>query len=308
MPSASDKTDRIRSFIEKYKYTVESCEICPHRCGVDRRVKLGRCKEPYLPRVASMNLHHGEEPPLSGTRGSGTIFFSGCNMNCVYCQNFPISQMHQANTQMTIAELGDAMLDLQKRRAHNINFVTPSHYIYQAVSALLPAVEKGLDIPVVLNTSGYDRPDVIRDLEGIVDIFLPDMKYIDAETSRRYSNVNDYFEMDSACLKEIYRQTGGGLELDENGIATGGMIIRHLVLPSNVDNSIGVLRWIKENLSADVHLSIMAQYFPAHRVSGGEFPEIDRKLSREEYDTILDEAENLGFSNAFIQEYELKGD
>lgn len=266
---------------------------------------MGRCREPYLPRISSHNLHHGEEPPLSGERGSGTIFFSGCNMNCVYCQNFPISQLHQANTLMSIEDLSGIMLELQKRGAHNINWVTPSHYVYQAVAALEKALEKGLMLPIVYNSSGYDRPDVITDLEGIVDIYLPDMKYMDAETSRRYSNVANYFEMDSACLLEIFRQTGGKLALDNDGIATGGMIIRHLVLPSNLENSKKVLKWIRENLSADVHISIMAQYFPAYKVNEGGYPEISRRLNREEYDAILDLAEELGLMNAFIQEYQL---
>lgn len=302
---SSVKLERIRAFLEKYRSTETNCEICPHRCGVDRHVRMGRCKEPFLPRVSSHNLHHGEEPPLSGTRGSGTIFFSGCNMNCVYCQNFPISQLHQANTLLTIDGLADMMLDLQNRGAHNINFVTPSHYVYQAVAALEKACEKGLKIPIVYNSSGYDRPDVIRDLEGIVDVYLPDMKYKDSETSRRYSNVPDYFEVDSAVLLEIFRQTGGGLTLDDEGLATGGMIIRHLVLPSNLENSKKVLKWIRENLSAEVHISIMAQYFPAYKVSEGGYSEIARRLSMEEYDAILDLAEELGFSNAFMQEYEL---
>lgn len=305
MLSPSEKSERIRFFLERYRSMAECCRICPRDCGVDRREKKGICGEPFLPRIASTNLHHGEEPPLSGDRGSGTIFFSGCNMGCVYCQNFPISQLRQSNRQLTADGLADAMLDLQKRGAHNINFVTPSHYIYQSVEALDAAVQKGLTVPVVLNTSGYDRPEVIRDLEGIVDIYLPDMKYMDPETSRRYSNADNYFEYDSACLKEIFRQTGGGLTVGDDGIATGGMIIRHLVLPSNVENSLKVLRWIRENLSPDVHLSIMAQYFPAHRVKDGNYSEIDRKISREEYDTVLDEAEKLGFTNAFIQEYEL---
>ena len=305
MSSVSEKKARVRAFLEKYRATETSCEICPHRCGVDRKVKTGRCGEPYLPRVASSNLHHGEEPPLSGDRGSGTIFFSGCNMNCVYCQNFPISQLHQANTQLTIDELAGVMLDLQRRGAHNINFVTPSHYVYQAVAALDTALDKGLDVPIVYNTSGYDRPDVVRDLEGIVDIYLPDIKYTDSATSRRYSRVADYFEMDSACLLEIFRQTGGGLETGDDGLAKKGMIIRHLVLPSNLENSKKALKWVRDNLSPEINISIMAQYFPAFKVNEGECPEIARRLSREEYDAILDFAEELGFINASFQEYEL---
>jgi putative pyruvate formate lyase activating enzyme len=303
MFSIQDKIKKLEIFLEKHKDNKTICTMCPHLCRVDRNRVLGRCREPYLPRVASFNLHHGEEPPISGEKGSGTIFFSGCNMNCVYCQNFPISQLHQANRELTIEGLADIMLELASRNAHNINFVTPSHYLYQTAEALKLAYEKGLSIPIVYNTSGFDSVEMIRDLEGVLDIYLPDAKYYDPEISMKYSNVRNYFEEDSRVLKEMFRQTGGKLELDENGIALSGMVIRHLVLPGNVKNSRKVLSWISENLSSEIPVSIMAQYFPAHRVSDSSCGEINRRLSREEYDEILDYAEELGFENAWIQEY-----
>jgi putative pyruvate formate lyase activating enzyme len=277
--------------------------MCPHRCMVDRHTAQGRCREPYFPRVASFNLHHGEEPPISGENGSGTIFLSGCNLNCVYCQNFPISQLHQANRDLTIEGLADVMLGLQKRGAHNINFVTPSHYLFQIVEALEIAVEKGLTIPIVYNTSGYDNVEMIRDLDGVLDIYLPDAKYLSPDVSKRYSNAADYFEVDQKVLLEMFSQTQGLLEMDESGIAFKGMVIRHLVLPGNVENSKAVLKWIAENLSSRVYISIMAQYFPAHRVSDDFCGEINRRISREEYDAVLDYAEKLGFENAWFQEY-----
>lgn len=298
-----DKLPKIQAFLEKYKANRTFCTMCPHRCGVDRHAVLGRCREPYNPRVASFNLHHGEEPPISGINGSGTIFLSGCNLNCVYCQNFPISQLHQANRDLTVEGLADLMLDLEGRKAHNINFVTPSHYLYQIVEAMGIAVQKGLDIPFVYNTSGYDSLEMIQDLEGIIDIYLPDAKYIDPDISRRYSNVPGYFEVDRKVLLEMFRQTGGRLELDDDGIARKGMVIRHLVLPGNVDNSKAVLKWIADELSNQIHISIMAQYFPAHRVSDDFCPEINRRLSLEEYDEVLDYAEELAFDNAWLQEY-----
>lgn len=297
------KLAKTEYFLEKYKDNKESCKICPHKCGVNRNIRFGKCKEPYLPRVSSSNLHHGEEPPISGIYGSGTIFFSGCNLACVFCQNYPISQLHQANKKMSIEELADVMISLQERKAHNINLVTPSHYIYQIIESLNQALKKGLRIPVVYNTSGYDLPEIIADLEGIVDVYLPDAKYYLQEISKNYSGISNYFEINSQVLKEIYRQTNGKLILDKDGIALNGMVIRHLVLPANIENSRQVLYWIQENLSKKVYISVMSQYFPTHLVQNGSYKEINRRLSREEYDGILDYAENLGFENVWMQEY-----
>ncbi len=296
-----DKKVKIERFLEKYKSNRNNCLMCPHVCGIDRNMSRGRCKEPYLPGVASFNLHYGEEPPISGENGSGTIFFSGCNMNCIFCQNFPISQLHQANKYYNIESFADLMLNLQSRKAHNINFVTPSHYIYQIVESLKIAVEKGLNIPIVYNSSGYDLPGIIRDLDGIIDIYLPDAKYVSENISYKYSGVKNYFDINRQCLLEIYSQTDGGLELDNNGIAKKGMIIRHLVLPDNIENSKSVLKWIRNNLSFKVHLSIMAQYFPAYKVGPSYCSEIYRKLNHDEYEEILDYAEELGFENAWFQ-------
>lgn len=226
-------------------------------------------------------------------------------MNCAYCQNFPISQLHESNRQLTIEGLAEVMLTLQKKKAHNINFVTPSHYVYQIAEALKTACENGLNIPLVYNTGGYDRADVIKDLDGIIDIYLPDAKYVSPEISKKYSNAENYFEENSLTLLEMYAQTGDALIEDENGIAQKGMIIRHLVLPDNKENSKQVLQWIHDNLSNRVHLAIMAQYFPAHRISDSFCAEMNRKISRREYDEVLTFAEDLGFENAWFQEYQL---
>ncbi len=302
MTDIRNKIEKIKYFLEKYKSVKKSCTICPHRCGADRSVKAGVCGEPYVARVVSVNLHHGEEPPISGTSGSGTIFFTGCSLKCSFCQNFPISQMHQSGRSTTAEELADAMIGLQNRHAHNINFVTPGHYIYQIVEALELAFKKGLDIPLVYNTGGFDRFEVIRDLGGIIDIYLPDMKYIDPAASYKYSGFSNYFAENSKALFEMFEQTGGELVTDENGIARTGLIIRHLVLPGNTENSESVLTWISEHLSRKVHLSLMSQYFPAYKINEEYLPELNRKVSRREYEQILETAEKLGFNNAWCQE------
>jgi putative pyruvate formate lyase activating enzyme len=301
----TDKLDRIKYFLEKHQENIRSCRMCPRACGVDRAKELGECGEGFDPRISSANLHYGEEPPISGTSGSGTIFFTGCNLHCLYCQNFPISQLHRATKTLGTESLADTMLALQKRGAHNINFVTPSHYVYQAVAALGAAVEKGLTIPVVYNTSGYDSLPVIRDLEGIVDIYLPDMKYVFDDIAVEYSCAPDYPRINRSVLLEMYRQTGLEIDADDAGIAKRGLIIRHLVIPGNVENSKEVLKWIAENLSPDIHLALMSQYFPADRAAN--HPVIGRRLTQEEYDEVIGYADGLGFENGWFQELEAHG-
>ena len=298
----SEKLKQIETFLENHRGNEECCRMCPRDCKVDRHQKVGECREPYLPRIASANVHKGEEPPISGERGSGTIFFAGCSLHCVFCQNFPISQLHQANRQLTIAELADTMITLQKRGVHNINLVTPTHYILQIVSALKIAYENGLEIPIVYNTSGYDRVEIVRDLEGIVDVYLPDIKYADDHLSMFYSSVPDYVEVNRACLSEMYRQKGVELDLDESGIIRSGMIVRHLALPTHPENSTQALKWLSENLSPKISLSLMSQYFPAYRVNElAEYEHLRGKLSNEEYDMILECADALGFENGWFQ-------
>ncbi len=299
----NNKLEAIERFIEKYGSNEKSCTICPRGCGVDRNTELGECREPFNPRVSSANLHNGEEPPVSGIHGSGTIFLTGCNLHCVFCQNYPISQLHDANRQCDIETFADMMVRLQKRRAHNINFVTPSHYVYQIVLGLREAIKRGFDIPVVYNTSGYDRAEIISDLAGIVDVFLPDAKYADNSVALRYSDAPNYVEINRAMLLRIYDKFGSDIEFGEWGIAKRGMIIRHLVIPGEVENSKAVLKWIAENLSPKVYLSLMSQYFPAYRASSEpKFDNINRRLSHREYEDVVDFAEGLGFENGWFQE------
>ena len=273
------------------------CVLCPFECGTDRKtVASGRCRSGFLPKIASWNLHHGEEPPISGQRGSGTIFFSGCSLRCCFCQNYPISQLGNGK-EVTTAELAEYMLLLQKRGAHNINLVTPTHFIPQAVEALRIAVSGGLRIPIVYNSSGYECIETLKALDGIVDIYLPDMKYGNNECAVRYSRVGNYVEVNRAAIKEMYRQVGN-LRVDEEGIALRGLIIRHLVLPGNLKNTEEVLRFIGEHMP-DVPLSLMGQFFPAHKAHS--IPELARKLNHREYGKAVDLLEQFGIVNGWVQ-------
>jgi len=222
----------------------------------------------------------------------------------VFCQNFPISQLHQATQTLNSEDLAQELLNLQKRGAHNINFVTPSHFIYQMVEALEIAVEKGLKIPILFNTSGYDSADILQDLAGIVDLWLPDAKYSVERLATDYSGARDYIEVNRRALLEIYRQTSGQLVLDEQGLAKRGMVIRHLVLPGQVENSIGVLDWIHKEMGNQVYLSVMSQYFPAYKVLSSSIDELNRRVSMDEYESVISHAEELGFQNGWFQEFE----
>ncbi len=283
--------------IESYLYP---CTLCPNRCGVDRAFgKVGICRSAVSPRVASYNLHFGEEPPLVGEGGSGTIFFSGCSLHCVFCQNYPISHYNVGND-VSIGRLAEMMLELQNRGAVNINLVTPTHYVHAVLRALPIAIEMGLSIPIVFNCSGYERVEVLKILEGVIDIYLPDAKYGDNGVGKRYSGVSDYWEVNRRALKEMFRQKGDKLVVNSDGVAVEGMIIRHLVLPSNVSNSIKVLRFIAEELSVNIPISLMSQYFPAFRSS--KYKEINRKLFLQEYEEVKEAAISMGFRDLWIQE------
>jgi putative pyruvate formate lyase activating enzyme len=273
------------------------CTVCPFHCGVDRRRRSeGRCRSGILPKIASWNLHHGEEPPISGIRGSGTIFFSGCSFRCVFCQNYPISQMGHGN-EITVAELADRMLLLQKKGAHNINLVTPTHFVPQIVEAVAAAAPRGLRIPLVYNSNGFDDVETLKLLEGIVDIYLPDMKYGDDSNAKRYSGVSGYVEKNRAAVTEMYRQVGE-LRVDAHGIAKKGLIIRHLVLPGNEANTQKVLEFIAL-ISPSIPVSLMSQYFPAYRAHS--IPKLKRKLPPEEYQHVKNILVRLGIENGWIQ-------
>jgi len=276
-----------------------SCDLCPHACGVNRLAgELGRCGSGKSPRIASANIHRGEEPPISGKRGSGTIFLSGCTLNCKFCQNFPISQLRNG-TDLSTGGLADKMLALQKKGAHNINFVTPTHFTPQILASLYLAVRKGFKLPIVWNTSGYERVDTLRLLDGVVEVYLPDMKYTSDEEARWISGAPGYRELNRLAVAEMLRQVGH-LECDEEGIAKRGLIIRHLVLPEGKAGSPETLEWIAENLGAETHIALMSQYFPAH--VAGTTPGIDRRVTAEEYGEAVEALEEFDLENGWVQE------
>jgi putative pyruvate formate lyase activating enzyme len=280
---------------------LSSCRCCPRQCGVDRLAgQLGFCRTGGQALVAHLGLHYGEEPPISGSRGSGTVFFAGCNMCCVFCQNYQISQEFQsaAITPMTTSELAEAMLRLQADGAHNINFVSPSHMVWPMAEAILTARERGLTLPVVYNTNGYDSLSALRQIRGLIDIYLPDLKYLDNAMGREYSKVNDYANGIGEVLAEMLDQVGH-LELDKDGIARRGLLVRHLVLPGGGENSRRCLRLLAR-LAPEITVSLMSQYSPQHNARS--YPAINRPLSAVEYDAITDYAFELGLDNVFVQE------
>jgi len=288
--------------VEHAQSILHACTLCPRRCGVNRaQGERGFCQMGAEPMVSAWNSHHGEEPPLSGTRGSGTIFFTGCTARCLFCQNYPISQLHRGN-QVTAERLGELMVMLQKRGVHNINFVTPTHFVPQILAALLYAIPQGFSLPLVYNTSGYETLDTLRLLDGIIDIYLPDAKYSDDAVAQELSGFKDYVGHNRAALLEMCRQVGPRLILNEHGIAQRGLIVRHLVLPHRLAGTREVLTWLANNLSRQVYVSLMAQYFPAYRAVG--HPLLGRKLTAEEYDEALAALEELGFEEGWSQVFE----
>lgn len=275
------------------------CDLCPHDCGVDRIAgETGACRAGLKPRIASANIHRGEEPPISGSRGSGTIFLAGCSLRCRFCQNFPISQLDNGE-ELTTLELAGRMLRLQERKAHNINFVTPTHYLPQILAALWLAVGRGFSLPLVWNSSGYEKVDALELLDGVVDIYLPDMKYHDDAKACSYSSAPGYRDSNRAAVREMLRQVGH-LEVDDDGLATRGLIIRHLVLPEGADGAAEILPWIAANLGRETHVSLMKQYFPAHQAAG--VPELSRKITDVEYDAAVEALEKAGLENGWVHE------
>lgn len=278
---------------------LEKCKICPHNCGVNRlNGNIGRCKSNGNIKLAMASIHNFEEPCISGENGSGTVFFSNCNMNCVFCQNYKISQQGLGR-EISIEELAEIFIDEQNKNAENINLVTPTMYVYHIIEAIKIAKNKGLKIPIVYNSNGYENVETIKKLDGYIDIYLPDLKYYDDDLAFKYSGVKNYFENAASAIKEMYNQVGSPV-LDENGMMKKGLIIRHLVLPNNLQNSKDVLKWINDNIDKKVFVSVMAQYFPTNRAK--EFPEINRKLTKEEYEEIENYLYSLDLDNGYIQE------
>ena len=277
---------------------LEKCTICPHNCGINRlNNQIGRCKSKNIVKIALYSTHNFEEPCISGKKGSGTVFFSNCNMNCVFCQNYEISQQGKGR-EISIDELASIFIKQQEKDVENINLVTPTSYVPQIIEAIKIARNKGLKLPIVYNTNGYEKVETLKMLEGYIDIYLPDFKYSDNELAKRLSKVDNYFEIVTEALKEMYRQTGKSI-FNDDGIMQKGMIIRHLVLPNHILNSRRVLKWINENMH-DVYVSVMAQYFPTYKAK--DIDDINRKLTKEEYEQIENYLYRLDLENGYIQE------
>ena len=276
------------------------CSLCPRMCNVDREITTGYCGVKKTLRVARAALHFWEEPCISGEEGSGAVFFTGCNLRCVFCQNYQIARAEQGK-EITVERLSEIFLELQAQKANNINLVTATHYVPQVVAALKLAKEKGLHIPVVYNCGGYETVETLRLLEGFVDIYLPDFKYMEKERAKRYSRAEDYPEVAKMALTEMVRQQPAA-KFDDRVIMTKGVIVRHLMLPGGIKDSKAVVNYLYETYGDQIYLSLMNQYTPLPHVA--EYPEINRKVKKFEYDRLVDYAISLGVENGFIQEGE----
>jgi putative pyruvate formate lyase activating enzyme len=294
--------------VEALEAMLASCNVCPLDCGNNRlRDEIARCYSGRLPVVSSYTAHFGEEPALTGTRGAGNVFFGNCNLRCVYCQNYQISQTHkqQIKNQVTHERLAEMLLELQERGCHNINFVSPTHFAPQMARALLIAVERGLRLPVVYNTNAYDSVEVLRLLEGIVDVYLPDLKYADSEAGYDYSKVPAYTERARAALREMYRQTGDELRFDEQGLLRRGLVVRLLVLPNDLAGVRESLEWLREDLSPRVAVSLMAQYYATNKAATDErFVLLSRRITEREWLRAVAALEELGMEEGWMQEYD----
>lgn len=275
------------------------CNLCPRECDVDRGLgKIGFCKVPNHIKVARAELHFWEEPCISGEEGSGTVFFSGCNLRCVYCQNKKIAEGVYGK-KITVDRLAAVFLELQEKGANNINLVTPSHYVLQIIEALKKAKTMGLSIPVVYNSSAYEKVETLKLLEGLVDVYLPDLKYVNEHLSKKYSNASNYPGVAKEAIKEMVRQVGNA-QFNEKGILIKGVVVRHLVLPGYINDSKEVIKYLFETYGNDIFISILSQFTPLEGLE--KYPEINRKLTKKEYEEVVDFAIEIGVENGFIQE------
>ena len=277
---------------------INKCDLCPHECKINRENQIGRCKATDKVKIALSSLHFFEEPCISGKNGSGTVFFSNCNLRCVFCQNHKIS--HEGyGVEVNVERLAEIMIEQQKNNANNINLVSPTIYAYQIKQAIILAKQNGLKIPIVYNSSGYEKEETLKELEGLIDVYLPDFKYSNNELGEKYSGIKNYYDICLPAIKEMYRQVGAP-KLNESGIIEKGLIIRHLVLPNNIENTKRVIDSIKLNFSNDIYVSIMAQYFPTYKAK--EIPEINRKISKEEYEEIENYIYEKNVENGYMQD------
>ncbi len=280
---------------------LEKCTLCPHECQVNRiKGQIGKCKADATIKISLADLHYFEEPCISGKNGSGAVFFTGCNLNCQFCQNYEISQLQKGKS-ISIENLAEEYLKLQARGANNINLVTGCIYVPQIIESLKLAKQKGLRLPTVYNSSGYEKKETIQMLEGQIDIYLPDLKYYYDDLAKDLSGIDHYFEMATEAIKEMYRQVGNP-KFDENGILQKGLIIRHLVLPNHLQNTKQVLKWIRKNMGKEVYVSVMAQYFPEYKALQRE--DINRKLTKAEYEQIEEYIDKLGIQYGYLQDLE----
>lgn len=277
---------------------LEKCNICPRNCGSDRTKGIGYCKCNDKIKIALASIHRYEEPCISGENGSGTVFFSHCNLNCIYCQNYEISQQGKGR-EITIGELAQIFLKQQAKGVHNINLVTPTAYAKQIKEVLIIAKKEGLSIPVIYNTNGYENIETLKELEGLIDVYLPDLKYYSNELSKKYSKVDRYFEVATKAIQEMDRQVGRPI-FNRDGIIQKGVIIRHLVLPNHLQNTKHILKWIKENMPEGTYVSVMAQYFPTYQAKQEDG--INRKLTKREYQEIENYLYTLNLENGYMQE------
>jgi putative pyruvate formate lyase activating enzyme len=307
VPSYIDlyRSGELHNRCDELEKMLTACTICPHDCGNNRlKDEIARCYSGYLPVVSAYTPHFGEEPDLVGTHGVGNIFFGNCNLRCVYCQNYLISQSpgKERNNEVSFERLAGMMLELQNKGCHGIGLVSPTHFVPQIITSVEIAIAKGLNIPLIYNTNGYDSVEVLRLLDGIIDIYLPDLKYTDDEMGYQYSKIREYPRFAKTAIQEMHRQVGGELLIGSDGLVKRGLIIRHLVLPNNIAGSHDALAWVKSDLGANTTLSVMAQYFPTHKASST--PLLDRKIRQSEYEKVLALLDTLEMEHGWAQEYD----
>ena len=302
------RTGELKQRVEALEKLLERCTICPRDC-LNNRLKdeIAACYSGRLPVVSSYTAHFGEEPALVGTKGAGNIFFGNCNLRCVYCQNYQISQTHkeQIKNQVTHERLAEMMLELQERGCHNINFVSPTHFVPQLARAILLAARKGLRLPIVYNTNAYDSVEVLRLLDRIVDVYLPDLKYAENEAGFEYSKVRNYTDHARSAIAEMYRQMGDGLVFGSDGLLKRGLVVRLLVLPNDLAGIDESLRWIKDALSPHVAVSMMAQYYATNRAAtDSRYMLLSRRITESEWLRALSALDELGMEEGWMQEYD----
>jgi putative pyruvate formate lyase activating enzyme len=302
------RSGELEQRVKDLERLLESCTVCPRDCLNNRlNNDIAACYSGRLPIVSSYTAHFGEEPPLVGTRGAGNIFFGNCNLRCVYCQNYQISQTHkqQLKNEITHERLAEMMLELQTRGCHNINFVSPTHFAPQMARSILLAAQQGLNVPIVYNTNAYDAVSVLRLLDRVVDVYLPDLKYADDESGYLYSKVSGYKEFSRLALKEMFRQTGDELVYDEEGLLRRGLVIRLLVLPNDIGSIRESIEWIRDELSPRVAISLMAQYYPTHQAeSNKRYVLLSRRIRELEWLKATSALAELGMEEGWVQEFD----